>query len=509
MILQQPISGKGISPTTSVWLLLFLFFSSSMTAQTDRYWSHNFNDASSMLAGAVVGGGAGISAIYYNPANISEITQSNLSITASLFSYNFYDYQNALGDGIDLQLSHITVEPRFVSYMIQPKNNERLSIELASMNIENTYQHYIQTVDQHIDILENLPGKEDYSATYTYKNQYRDDYVGIGVSYKLTDRLWLGGSMFVSLKSLRYSESISIDAFPVNQAVLDSIPFYTASYENRNSVRYDQLSIIWHFGVSYKINNVSLGLKLATPGFQVYQGGKNVVKKIKQSNITKPGSSEFLPNYLIGDNQQGKQLNLHIKTPFSIAAGATFHSPKDIQKSFYVSLEYFSSITPYIFLEAEDSRVSINNDLIQVDSVNMLSYATGARDLFNLAIGYQWKISKNTLLLTGFKTNFNYLKGVDYYTAEGLNVTDKINYNVYHITGGLRFKLLKHVLMVGLQQSIGVEPNQPQIINLSDPVEFNTVEMAPLQGNREDNMLVFYNGLSIFLGAIFSLGGAE
>ncbi len=504
MILQQLISGKGISPTTSVLLLLFLFFSSSTTAQTDRYWSHNFNDVSSMLAGAVVGGGAGISAIYYNPANISEITESKLSITASLFSYNFYDYQNALGDGIDMQLSHVIVEPRFVSYMIQPKNNERLSIELASMNIENTYEHYIQTVNHHIDILENLPGKEDYSATYQYKNQYRDDYVGIGVSYKLTDRLWVGGSMFVSLKSLRYSESISIDAFPVDQSVLDSIPFYAASYENRNSVRYDQLSVLWHFGVSYKINNVNLGMKIATPGVQVYQGGKNVTKKIKQSNITKPGSSEFLPNYVVGDNQEGKQLGLHIKTPFSIAVGATFHSPKNIQKSFYVSLEYFASIAPYIFLEAENSRVSLDFEFFQVDSVNMLSYATGARDLINLAIGYQWKISKNTLLLTGFKTNFNYLKGVNYTTAKDLNVIDKINYNVYHITGGLRFKMLKHVLMVGLQQSIGMDRNQPQIINLSDPVEFNTVEMAPLQGNREDNMLVFYNGLSIFLGAIFN-----
>ena len=509
MILQQLISGKGISPTTSVLLLLFLFFSSSTTAQTDRYWSHNFNDVSSMLAGAVVGGGAGISAIYYNPANISEITQSNFSITASLFSYNLYDYQNALGDSIDLQLSHITVEPRFVSYMIQPKNNKRLSIELASMNIENTNQNYIQTVDQRIDILKNLPGKEDYYATYTYRNQYRNDYVGIGASYKLTDRFWIGGSMFVALKSLRFSQSISIEAFPVEQVVLDSIPFYSASYENWNSVRYDQLSILWHVGITYKINNVSLGLKLATPGVQVYQGSKDVLKKIKQSNITKPGSSEFLPNYIIADNQSGKQLDLHIKTPFSIAVGATFHSPKDIHKSFYVSLEYFKSIAPYIFLKAEDSRVSIDNDLIQVDSVNMLSYATGARNLFNLAMGYQWKISENTLLLTGFKTNFNYLKGVDYNTAEDLNIIDRINYNVYHITGGFRFKLLKHVLMAGVQYSFGMEPNQPQIINLANPVEFNTVEMAPLQGNRENTMQVSYSGLSVFLGAVFNFGIPE
>ncbi len=51
----------------SMQKILFLFvllFPLLVNAQTDNYWSRNFNEESSLLSGAVVGGGAGASAIF-------------------------------------------------------------------------------------------------------------------------------------------------------------------------------------------------------------------------------------------------------------------------------------------------------------------------------------------------------------------------------------------------------------------------------------------------------------
>ena len=86
-------------------IFLLLFFPWVLKAQFNNYWSYNFNEGSSLVAGAVVGGGAGPSAIFYNPAIISEISASKLSLNASLFAYDIFNAKNVLGDGIDIPSS--------------------------------------------------------------------------------------------------------------------------------------------------------------------------------------------------------------------------------------------------------------------------------------------------------------------------------------------------------------------------------------------------------------------
>jgi len=93
----------------AILFTLSLFGFAQLNAQSYNHWVRSFNEESSLLAGAVVGGGAGPSAIYYNPASISEIKESKLSVHASLFSFKFLNVKNALGDGIDLKWSTILV----------------------------------------------------------------------------------------------------------------------------------------------------------------------------------------------------------------------------------------------------------------------------------------------------------------------------------------------------------------------------------------------------------------
>ena len=101
-------------PMRLIWILLIVSAYGSVFSQTNNYWQRSFNEESSLLSGAVVGGGAGPSAIYYNPAIISEITRSKFTLNASLFSFDFIRAENALGDGIDLNSIKGVIEPRFV-----------------------------------------------------------------------------------------------------------------------------------------------------------------------------------------------------------------------------------------------------------------------------------------------------------------------------------------------------------------------------------------------------------
>jgi len=58
-----------------------------------------------------------------------------------------------------------------------------------------------------------------------------------------------------------------------------------------------------------------------------------------------------------------------------------------------------------------------------------------------------------------------------------------------------------------LQYSFGLSKNQTQIINLTDPVEYNFEEQAALQGTRQNNMKSIHNSVSLYFGATFNFGG--
>ena len=107
----------------------------------NHYWGHNFNSTSSLLGGAVVAGDGDNTAIFYNPATISQVQKgSNLSLAANLFSWNFYTFSNALGDDIDIKTDNFLVQPQFISYTYSPKKTKGISLGFAALtriNIKN------------------------------------------------------------------------------------------------------------------------------------------------------------------------------------------------------------------------------------------------------------------------------------------------------------------------------------------------------------------------------------
>jgi hypothetical protein len=54
------------------------------TAQDTHYWTHQFGTRSALMGGAVVGGTRDNSMIFYNPAAVSFIDSSSLSINANI-----------------------------------------------------------------------------------------------------------------------------------------------------------------------------------------------------------------------------------------------------------------------------------------------------------------------------------------------------------------------------------------------------------------------------------------
>ena len=108
----------------------------------------------------------------------------------------------------------------------------------------------------------------------------------------------------------------------------------------------------------------------------------------------------------------------------------------------------------------------------------------------------------------GFRTDFNYRENFEDNPRAMNNTMLGPSLSVHHLTTGLSWNIRGQDLITGLQYTIGRDKNQEQYLNLTNPVEYNFEEMAPLQGTKQNTMNSLLNSLSLYFGATFNFGGA-
>lgn len=479
----------------------------SLYGQSYTYWTQNFNEESSLLSGAVVGGGSGPSAIYFNPAIIAAGGKTMFSFNASLFSWNFYSMRNALGNGIDLNSSKFVVQPRFISFLLQPKWNKNISLEVALFNNASYDLLLNHTEDRLTDIMTTLPGDERYYSNFQFLNNYRDDWIGIGGAWRASENILLGISWFGTIKSLKYERNIDIEAMPLVDTVFSeegAIPFYSANWQNSEEVKFNDYRMLFKVGMLYSRSRLSIGLTLKTPSMYVYADGKRVSRKEMQSNIRDESTQDFMRDFVIADSQEKKNISTNYRDPLSVAIGFMLNN-HDESSTGFLTLEYFSGIGPYKMISAPINPYLTTEEIFKkMDNKEWLSYAYAAKPVFNIAIGYRKNIAENLVFLCGFKTDLNSRKGVDYKSYSGYNTMRGLDLNVYHVSGGLRLNIRGHELVTGLNYGFGYEKGRKQFVNLADPVEFNQVEGRALQGTRHNNATIIHNSISLYFGANLS-----
>jgi hypothetical protein len=232
------------------------------------------------------------------------------------------------------------------------------------------------------------------------------------------------------------------------------------------------------------------------------------MRKNSQSNVNNQ-DGEPVPNYLVFDFAEKKDVAVSYKSPLSVAIGATYTN-KSNTKTLYATIEYFSSLDAYRMVKAEVNEDVVSGRLAEaLVYEDWLSYVWGAKAVTNLALGYRWIIKENLMILAGARTDFSYRKGVDYHPYLEHRTVKGFDIDKYHLTGGLTINVFGQDLMAGLQYSIGAQKDQQQFINLSDPIEYNPENFTALQGVKSNNMNVLVNSLSLYFGATINFGSRK
>ena len=176
----------------------------------------------------------------------------------------------------------------------------------------------------------------------------------------------------------------------------------------------------------------------------------------------------------------------------------------------YTTIEYFTGMDPYKIVQANENPYlaagSIYEDL---PFDEWLTFVQGGKPILNAAVGCRWSLKKNLMLMTGFRTDFNYLKNLDYGTFSEAKKMKGLDMDIYHISGGLILTILGQDFITGLQYSVGRLRNEEQFTNLSDPLEYNDHGRGALQGIQQNTMNAFNNAISVYFGATFNFGGED
>ncbi len=502
---KYPSEFKLISKLLATQLLIFFSVVVSH-AQSDNYWSWNFNTPSTLLAGAVVGGSAGPSAAFYNPALIDHENVPTLSLSASLVSLQFYKVENIAGEGIDASKFLFRIQPRFISFFLQ-NANDRLGLEVAVLTpVAEEIQYTIQHTDT-LDLVARTEGPELYSGYLKYRRKYQDTFVGFGASYQVLPNLYIGGSSFISIKILDYDFRRSAQAFQVQDSVIvngSTEPVYIAQNNFSEQFQYVHLSLVFKLGLQYKALNerIGVGLNLTFPNLRVYGDGK-VRKAFDRSNVFDDDEDNFTRNYAFV--QLEKNLKTTVKSPFSIALGFHYFTKKR-KNGMFLTAEYFDEIDPYAIVNPTTNTDQVPEDFEGlIASEDFMSYYARAKAVTNAALGFKQYISKSLMFFGGFRTDFT--AGVDdnfRFLGDKFKI-NQIHVDKYHLTLGPVLTLGKFDIITGLKYTRGRNRDKPQIINYADPVEYDPITMQSLEGPRSNSANVKLDEIALFFGLTVDL----
>ena len=490
-------------------LLLFIVLfvtTHSALAQTDNYWSWNFNTPSTLLAGSVTGGGAGPSAVYYNPSLIDQENIPNFSLSANLISLQFFNAKNIAGEGKDAEQFIFKIQPRFISFTLDNKN-EKLGVEFTVLTPVSEEIRYSGQYFDTLDIIKQMVGDETYSGYLNYSRRYDDLWFGGGLSYRFSEQFYIGMSGFVSVKTLKYQYIEEAKAYPESDSVIingNIEPRYIASSGFQEELKYWYTSLIFKLGTQYRTANqrFSVGLNFTFPDIPIIGRG-DVRKEIGRSNIFNDQDGEFVSNEnVIGTEEDMK---VRVKNPFSAALGIQFITANK-KSTISFNLEYFNKIDPYAIVKSTYQAGWLpNNPSVEKPDNDFLSYFFEARAVTNFAFGFKQIVSPSFYILAGFRTDFTASIAENEGSVSKILIVDQIHLDKYHITFGPVWKYKRYKIVTGLQYSFSRNNDAYQRVNYSNPIEYNATTDQSLVGIGRTNAEAALNEIALFFGVTIDL----
>jgi hypothetical protein len=474
-------------------ILVIFSLSSQIYSQDRHYWFQQFGGRSTLLGGSMIADAYDNSATFYNPGALGFVQNNMLSISANAYSVGYFKLDNALGDGQELHGFPFLLYPQLISGFVPFAKNDKWKWAYSLISRNSSSFLMFDRYQDNRDVLKNVQGDEVYIAGFEVQSAKQEQWGGISVAHKINDNFSFGSTMYISYKSVNGYETLFYNAFPQTDNPIDTsgnnLPFYVSKLKESRYYYIPIVSLIWKFGLAYQNNGYKVGFSATMPSINLdFMKYGDSQREISGSNLQI--EDVFLTDFLFIGRQEDRQTRMN--TPLSFALGFSRVFDKG---SIHLTGEYFFPVATHEILEADKNTEIIStpsNDLNFVQVPNM-SVVEAYRSVFNLAIGFEYRILPKIDLLTGLRTDFNNYDNLDY---TGDNPPEDIYsspWDLYHLTIGGTYIGKKSNLTMGLQYSLGFgETDQYQ--NFTD---VSNSSIGGLQNPNLNKMNYSYNGLLV------------
>ena len=421
-------------------------------SQDSHYWTNQYGTRATLLGGAVIGSVLDLSGTYYNPGGMSLIEDPDTLMATKVLQYPRVTLVgngrenvpfNSHNPGPAPSLIAGTIRLRGLSkhwfgYSYVSRQEVKLGVSVSSTGVR--------------DVLPDVPGNEDYATQFRLEEKVSERWLGLTWSCKISNRIGVGVSQYVAVRSHRASTQELVEALTAEGRV--------AMAMGSRQYRYQHFRVLWKIGLACDFNNLTLGLTLTTPSLAIAGAGSTGVNStVVALDMDGDGDGD---DFLAADYNE--RLPTTYRTPFSLAAGMTFKFQK---VRFYWSTEWFSRVRPYTVVDAAEFSAQSTGEVLSPDVTQELA------GVFNLGVGLEWLYSVRFKGYASFTTDYSAKRPG---TATNISLTD---WDIHHFVTGAEFAIKKSVLTVGTgfsfgNREIGQRPailERPAVAGLWDPFE--------------------------------------
>jgi hypothetical protein len=426
-------------------LLILLSWSRVARSQENHYWSQHFGAVSTLMGSAVIAGVRDNSASFYNPGTLSFIEYPNLSVDANVYKLDKIIMSDGAGSGIDLNSAQLNIYPQILSGMINyiKVPGLKLCYTILTRNFANTLMSSRYTKSMPV-----TSGTEPdrFLGEFNYVNQINEQWLGICASYKATDKLGIGVTLFGTYRG----QTSGVTHNTRQASSPDTLSTLTVS-NSTESLKYMSLGILAKFGLSYETGRWRFGLSLTTPSIGIYGNGS--AKREESGYISGTSSADLQNTYMIMAENTSATARYH--HPLAIGMGIEYHSPKT---RIAISGEYYFRIGSYYIMQPGNEAFvypsSIRDSVGMSGKIDQMLYmGSASKPVFNVGLGFDQALGKKFSLLMGANTDFS-----SYTPPDQIHelIPKTGNWDLYYVSTGFSYHKDRQTVTLGF--SYGFSP---------------------------------------------------
>jgi hypothetical protein len=300
---------------------------------------------------------------------------------------------------------------------------------------------------------------EKFIGAMDYNNQLNEQWLGLGVGYRVNDYLSVGGTLFISYRAQSYQMTDYIRV-----VYLDSTNLF-GSFNDDRTLKYKTFSGLFKFGAAYQTGNWKFGLTVTTPSIQVYGSG----------DIQREISLIALADTLEGAGVviMGRKSGIHAtyKRPLSVGLGVEYNSAKT---RIALSCEYFTRIKIYHLFEPQSDPFvyppSADTGATHAELESFLHVEDASHPVCNIGIGFSQDLGSKFTLMLGARTDFSSYSN----PGEGdIYLHNSSSWDLYHFSAGLSYHQKRNTITAGFTYSVSPAKSIDQL-GVWSPVNYTT-----------------------------------